>query len=66
MLTAEMNALRVEIFLQLLSCCENEGEEFLYNIVTASEAWVQHYESKTTCQSVEYHRKDSPEKKKKN
>lgn len=37
MLMAEVKALRFEICQHLLSCNENEGDEFFYSIVTADE-----------------------------
>jgi hypothetical protein len=36
-LTEEMKASRVKLCWQLLSCYENEDEEFLHNTVTAHE-----------------------------
>lgn len=63
-LTTEMKASRLEICQRLLLQYENEGEEFLYSIVTADETWVHHYEPETKRQSMEYHHKDSPAKKK--
>lgn len=56
MLKTEMKASRVKIFLEFLSCFKNEGDEFLYFIVTADKAalWPE-----IKCPSMEYHHKSS-------
>jgi predicted GIY-YIG superfamily endonuclease len=64
MLTAEREASRVEICQQLLSHCEKGGDGFLHIIMTVDKTWVHHYEPKSKCQSMEFHHKGSPAKKK--
>lgn len=60
MLIAEVKALKFEIYQPLLSCHENEGEEFLYSIVTADEHGLI-IMIQTKGRSMEYHHKASPE-----
>lgn len=38
---------KIEIDQQLWSCCENEGEEFLQNIVTVNKTWLYDYDTET-------------------
>jgi hypothetical protein len=59
-----MKAERVCISQELLQHFENEGDGFLYRIITGDETWVHHYDPENKWQSMEYWHKESPQPKK--
>ncbi|GFR75463.1 histone-lysine N-methyltransferase SETMAR [Elysia marginata] len=45
---------------ELLKHYEEEGEEFIQQIVTGDESWVRHHDPESKRQSMEYRHKSSP------
>jgi len=63
-LTDDMKAERVRVSRELPGCFEEEGERFLWWIVTGDENWVHHYDPENKSQSMEYCHKGSAAPKK--
>ncbi|GFS22878.1 LOW QUALITY PROTEIN: histone-lysine n-methyltransferase setmar-like protein [Elysia marginata] len=59
-LTDEMKMQRKTTCAELLKRYEEEGEEFIQQIVTGDESWVHHYDPESKRQSMEYRHKSSP------
>ena len=64
MLTPQMKLQRVQICRELLAKFDEDGEDFLRQIVTGDESWVHHYDPESKQQSKEYRHKTSPSPKK--
>ena len=64
MLTDQNKEARKAIASELLQRFHVEGEEFLKKIVTGDETWVHFFEPESKRQSMEWHHKQSPKKKK--
>jgi hypothetical protein len=47
MLTDDVSAERVRISQELLQRFENEGDEFLYQIITGDETWLHHIDTRS-------------------
>jgi hypothetical protein len=63
-LTDDQKTVRKEVFSDLLSHYEADGESFLSRIVTGDEIWIHHLEPETKRQSVEWRHPTSPLRKK--
>ncbi|GFR73768.1 histone-lysine N-methyltransferase SETMAR [Elysia marginata] len=63
MLTDEMKMQRKTMCAELLKHYEEEGEEFIQQIVTGDESWVHPYDPESKRQSMEYRHKSSPPRK---
>ena len=64
MLTPQIQLQRVQICRELLAKFDEDGEDFLRQIVTGDESWVHHYDPESKQQSKEYRHKTSPSPKK--
>lgn len=64
MLTDAHKNTRKTVCSELLAQYEDGGDDFLARIVTGDETWLHHFEPETKRQSMEWHHKDSPRKKK--
>ena len=64
MLTPQIKLQRVQICRELLAKFDEDGEDFLRQIVTGGESWVHHYDPESKQQSKEYRHKTSPSPKK--
>ena len=64
MLTPQMKLQRVRMCRKLLAKFDEDGEDFLRQIVTGDESWVYHYDPESKQQSKEYRHKTSPSPKK--
>ena len=60
MLTPQMKLQRVQICRELLAKFDEDGEDFLRQIVTGDESWVHHYDPESKQQSKECRHKTSP------
>ena len=63
-MTDGVKAERVKVSRKLLGHFKEEGEIFLWWIVTGNKTWVHHYDPENKTQSVEYSHKGSPAQKK--
>ena len=64
MLTPQIKLQRVQICRELLAKFDEDGEDFLRQIVTGDDTWVHHYDPASKQQSKEYRHKTSPSPKK--
>ncbi|GFR71535.1 transposase [Elysia marginata] len=64
MLTPQMKLQRVQICRELLAKFDEDGEDFLRQVVTGDESWVHHFDPESKQQSKEYRDKTSPSPKK--
>ena len=64
MLTPQIKLQRVQISRELLVKFDEDGKDFLRQIVTGDESWVHHYDPESKQQSKEYRHKTSPSPKK--
>ncbi|GFR68643.1 histone-lysine n-methyltransferase setmar-like protein [Elysia marginata] len=64
MLTPQMKLQRVQICRELLAKFDDDGEDFLRQIVTNDEPRIHHYDPESKQQSKEYRHKTSPSPKK--
>ncbi|GFR68636.1 histone-lysine n-methyltransferase setmar-like protein [Elysia marginata] len=64
MLTPQIKLQTVQICRELLAKFDEDGEDFLRQIVTGDESWVHHYDPESKQQSKEYRHETSPSPKK--
>ena len=64
MLTLGKKQKRVEICEELLKLYREEGDQFLFNIVTEDESWIHHFDPEEKLLSTEYRYTLSPRPKK--
>jgi hypothetical protein len=64
MLAPEKKQKRVEICEGLLKRYREEGDQFLWNIVTGDESWIHHYDSEEKRLKIQYRHTSSPRPKK--